>query len=216
MDPIERLQRIRSLFFDKPFSLGQQPLRYARQSDGNTLQAEEKQMVENAIWTYGDVLFASLHVVGSNNNLGRDSANDAEFQARDKANLVWLKTAFNEARIMSAKAVVLIFHANPRFGKQKARTGQKSGFRAFLTLLPELVKEFQRPVLMVHGDTHQLVIDRPFLDRDDNLVRNAIRLEIMGAPDVGAVEVRVDTGTDAVFSFTPFYAPVLAPEVSDR
>ena len=64
-DPIERLAKIRSMFFPKAVSRGQQTLSVTRQSDVSAFT----QMVENARWVTQYILFVTVHVVGSNNNL---------------------------------------------------------------------------------------------------------------------------------------------------
>ncbi|MGZ9156368.1 MAG: hypothetical protein ACXW6J_24030, partial [Candidatus Binatia bacterium] len=53
---------------------------------------------ENARWTFNDILFVTIHTVGSNNNLGRTREMDAEYAERNAANLAWLKESFDLAR----------------------------------------------------------------------------------------------------------------------
>lgn len=56
------------------------------------------------------VLFATLHSVGSNNNLeSRDIAANREFFERDAANVAWITTRFEQARMQQASAVVVAF-----------------------------------------------------------------------------------------------------------
>ena len=70
---------------------------------------------ENVRWAVKSVMFAGLHIVGSNNNLGRTPAGDAEYAARNAANLTWLAGTFERARAEGHKAVMLIIQANPDF-----------------------------------------------------------------------------------------------------
>jgi hypothetical protein len=70
---------------------------------------------ENVRWTYGDVMFVTLHVIGSNNNLGRTPEMDAEYAERNAANLAWLRQAFDVAKRNGSKAIMIIAQANPRF-----------------------------------------------------------------------------------------------------
>ena len=44
------------------------------------------------------VTFATLHIVGSNDNFGRTPEMDAEHIERKAANMVWMKQAFAAAR----------------------------------------------------------------------------------------------------------------------
>jgi hypothetical protein len=58
---------------------------------------------ENVRWTYGGVLFTTLHVIGSNNNLGRTPVMDAEYAERTAANLAWMREAFDLATAAEAR-----------------------------------------------------------------------------------------------------------------
>jgi len=60
MDPPERLAALRRTFFSSDEGRGSAPLRLERQTPGYP---------ENARWRYGDVTFATLHVVGSHDDL---------------------------------------------------------------------------------------------------------------------------------------------------
>ena len=110
-DPLERLAKLRRMFFQGNRSLGRHTMPLIRQSK-DTRYAKFR---ENARWTYGDVVFVTLHVVGSNNNLGRTPAMDAEYVERTAVDLAWMRTAFELARRSGSKAVMIIAQANPRF-----------------------------------------------------------------------------------------------------
>lgn len=110
-DPRERLAVLREMFFTAPESLGRDPIALERQAD---VSATHKAMVENARWRIGDVMFATAHVVGSNN--GRRSGDApaiAEYARRNAANLEWISGLFDDARRARATAVVLAFQADP-------------------------------------------------------------------------------------------------------
>lgn len=57
-------------------SLGRTRLRFAQQS----ADPAHRKSVENVRWTHSNVLFATLHIVGSNNNLQRDRAAPFDFR----------------------------------------------------------------------------------------------------------------------------------------
>src|SRR5262245_9671897 len=124
-DPLERLAKIRAMFFAHPqSSLGRRRLDV-------TTQAAEPQFakyVENVRWERAGVVLATLHVVGSNNNLQRDRAAVNEYIERNAANLAWIEAAFSRARAINAKGVVLAFQAHPRFEREPPDTDQRSGF----------------------------------------------------------------------------------------
>jgi hypothetical protein len=98
-DPLERLTKLRQMFFQGDQSLGLRTIRLTRQSE-DTRYAKFR---ENVRWTYGDVLFVSLHIVGSNDNLGRTPQMDAEHKERAAANLAWMRQAFELAKRSEAK-----------------------------------------------------------------------------------------------------------------
>lgn len=111
VDPLERLARLRAVFFPTADSLGQRKTTL-------TVQAAEPKYVnyvENRLWTHAGVLFITVHNVGSNNNWGRTPEMDAEYTDRNAANLTWLTQAFERAQKEQARAVVLFTQANPQF-----------------------------------------------------------------------------------------------------
>jgi hypothetical protein len=59
-DPLERLQKLRKLFFADGYSLGQNRIALARQSAAYP---------EHARWAHQGILFATLNVPGGNNNM---------------------------------------------------------------------------------------------------------------------------------------------------
>jgi hypothetical protein len=93
-DPLERLAFLRGLFFPDDQSLGARTMTLERQS-ANPAYADYP---ENVRWVVKNVMFAGLHIVGSNNNLGRTATADAEYAARNAANLAWLAGTFARAR----------------------------------------------------------------------------------------------------------------------
>ena len=82
-DPLERLAKLRALFFPTDQSLGRRTMTLERQSEDPAFALYR----ENVRWVMHGVLFVGLHIVGSNNNLGRTPAGDAEYAARNAANL---------------------------------------------------------------------------------------------------------------------------------
>ena len=196
-DPLERLAALRQRFFKPGASLGQQPMPVQNQS---TVAAPFARYVENVRWVHQGVMFATVHIVGSNNNLeSRDMAATREFFERDAANVAWIKATFEQARLQQATAVVLAFQADVLENKTLWEDFPGwSGFRTSVgeTLLP-LANSWGKPVLVVHGDSHQFRLDQPF-KLDKKPLNNVTRLIVPGASDVRAVKVTVK---DASFSF---------------
>lgn len=196
-DPLERLAALRQRFYTPGRSLGQQPLALQNQSD---VMPTHGRYVENQRWMHQGTLFATLHMVASNNNFEtRDLAAVQEFFERDAANVAWIEATFEQARQRQASALVLAFQADVF----ETRTAWEdfpawSGFRKSMadTLLP-LARRWGKPVLVVHGDSHLFKIDQPF-QLDKKPLTNVTRLIVPGASDVRAVKVTVQ---GAAFSF---------------
>ena len=87
---LERLAKVRRLFFPTRASLGDRPMTLDRQGDS----ADFPDLVENSRWNYGGFLFATFHVTGGNNNLGRGPATDAEYKGRNRGNVAWMDETF--------------------------------------------------------------------------------------------------------------------------
>lgn len=190
-DPVERLLAIRRIFFSTSATLGGAPRDVAVQSPS---------FPENRSWRQNDVLFATVHIVGSNNNI----AIPEEFRAREAADIAWIKAAYAEARATNAKALVLAYQAelfaDPRPDDGFANTRAAIADEAAKTVIP---------VLLVHGDAHRFVVDRPFYratsDGRTYVGANVFRLQTFGAPEMGAVIVRYTNASAAPFSFEPLY-----------
>ena len=198
-DPIERLSTLREMFFFNETSLGQKPLRLVSQAQ---LQQNNSEYVENKRWVHDDVLFVTLHIVGSNNNFeARSPEATSEFFERDAANIAWIRAAFDLAQQKNYKAIVFAFQANVFISRSMWEDYPAwSGFRNSIghTLLP-LAQDWAKPVLLINGDGHQYRFDQPYKLKDQ-VLSNVTRLEVPGASDVRAVNVTVDLTREKVFS----------------
>lgn len=203
-DPLERLAALRRTFFRPGQSLGQLPMPVENQSSAMPAHAK---FIENQRWHVQGVTFATLHMVGSNNNLeARDLASAAEFFERDAANVAWLEAAFQAARERESRAIVIAFQADV-FETRSAFEAFPgwSGFKRAVedTLLP-LASQWGKPVLVIHGDSHQFRIDQPFAIKN-RVLKNVTRLIVPGAADVRAV--RIDVQPSGAFAFELIQAP---------
>jgi hypothetical protein len=195
-DPLERLAQVRKIFFGTDSSLGQRTIALERQSSDPKFSAYR----ENVRWIYGPVLFVGLHVVGSNNNLGRTAAMDAEFKARSQANLAWLKSAFAITKAKNLSGLMLVIQADPGF---ELPPNQRTGFNAFLDALRQEVVQLDKPVVLVHGDSHAFRIDKPLMDDRGRRILNFTRVETFGTPDVHWVKATIDLSDPTLFQFEP-------------
>jgi hypothetical protein len=197
-DPRERLARVRAVFYGDPGVLRLDRLGVVRGAG-----ADAADYPENYAFISGGVLFATLHVVGSNNGSAPDDpAAEAEFEARDAANVRLLRQAATLARERDAAAMVIIFHANPQF--EKARPAR--GFVRLRRALVELMSAYPGPVLAIHGDTHRFKHDRPLIDpATGEPFERFVRTEVPGSPVVGGVWVSVDPQGEEPFGVSEMY-----------
>jgi hypothetical protein len=159
--------------------------------------------VENVMFRKHNVMFATVHVVGSNNDLAPWSgkyADDScasprgaridEFERREAAALAWIDEIFAAAG--DARGVFLMIQANPYNPPTPPCTA--SGFTGFLEHLEDAALEYGRPVVLAHGDDHFFFVDQPL----PNVFFS--RVQTYGENVVHWVKVHVDPKSSSVFS----------------
>jgi len=215
-DSLERLSKVREVFIQGERSLGQRTMPLARQSN----DPRYAKFRENARWTRGGVVFVTLNIPGSNNNLGRTPEMDAEYAERNAADIEWMRQAFQYAKQNDSRAIMILIQANPRFEETwpASRRGafgiapppkKPSGYTEFLQALQREVLDYDKPVVLVHGDTHYFRVDRPMILDDKSGagrgrgVENFTRVELFGYPEAHWVRATVDPADPNVFSFRP-------------
>lgn len=211
-DPIGSLALVRRIFFAKPESLGRRAMPLVRQSD-----VSDDPMPENTRWEKDGVVFATVDVPGSGNGFTlNDEVRAKEAIARNKANVDWIKAAFAEAQAKNAKAVVIAMQASlfvagrgDNFTGRELRGGQEGPYYWVAFAIRDYAAKFGKPVLVINGDFHDFIVDRPFMvsqgEAKPPLYANITRLQVFGAPELKAVKVHVDTDTPWVFGFEPLY-----------
>ncbi len=152
------------------------------------------------------MLFVTANIPGSRNGANPHSkAALDEFYQRNRANVAWINDSFRVAINGDYKAVVLAIHAE-MFESDPYWLGvYGDGIQA----LKEGGRHFGKPVLLINGDYHKLLIDRPLLkdngeDKPAELT-NITRLRVNGAPEIRAVRVSVQPDTPWVFGFQPLF-----------
>jgi hypothetical protein len=197
-DPIERLQRLREIFFADDESLGRRRLTAESQRACVPSPAECgcNAHPENRAWSVAPIRFVTLNVTGSDNNQGWDAANDRETRCRNEANRQWLESAVQAGMAPDVRALVVMVQANPWWILHTAHV-----FDGFLAQLKASEARLRKPLLFVHGDTHQYRLDNPFVDAAGNPIAGITRLETWGSPFVGWVRVTVDPSKSDLFSF---------------
>jgi hypothetical protein len=214
-DPFERLAKLRQMFFPGDRSLGRRTMRLTRQSE----DPRHARFRENVRWSHGGALFITLHVIGSNNNLGRTPVMDAEYAERTAANLAWMREAFALATRRGSRGIMIVAQANPRFettwppemqqrymlaglGFNSPEARRATGFDEFLAALEKETVAFGKPVVYVHGDSHLFRVDKPLVgSRSRRIIENFTRVETFGHPYAHWVRGIIDSRDPNVFSF---------------
>ncbi len=193
-DPLERLDRLRQVFYADTMSLGQDRIRLERQSDDPDTAAAFRAYRENVRWIAGGVLFIGLNIPGSNDNFGRTPQMDAEHAQRGRANAAWLAQGFELAKKKDYAAVFMFIQANPDFDlSYLRRLNRADGYAAFKKELLAQTLAFGKPVVLVHGDTHRYRVDQPLYDPATlKRVEQFTRIESFGSPFVDWIKVGVD------------------------
>ena len=119
---IERLNRLRELFYAEPQSLGEHKLALTRQSTSPRFHS----YAENAHWSVGKVLYAVLNLPANNNHYLTEAGRNSEYEDRLVANRFWLNRLFAIAKRDKLEAIVLFAE-----GDLKALS-QPTGLRALL------------------------------------------------------------------------------------
>ncbi len=204
-DVLDRLDYIRRTYFDRPErSFGKTGLALTHQGDEG--------FPENARLMLDGVMIVTAHVVGSNNGFEPRSLDAvAEFFRRDAANIAWLERGFDAAEAQEAEALILAFHAD-MFEFDFGETGpgkwlRHSGFRTFGKALRKRAGDFDKPVLLIFGDSHRHRVFRPFPKKAPNVTA----LEVFGADEMHAVEVSAHRapGMPLRFKIKPLLNPAL-------
>ena len=169
--------------------------------------------VENQLWFESSVAFATVHVVGSNNNLapwfGDDTTGThmddpvrrtAEVAARNAANIDWLEQTFALARTAQRRRRGHHHAGRHLDGRRRQRV------RQHLQKLADLARAFVKPVLVVQGDTHVYKTDMPLAAGDPihgvtQPVPNLTRVVVQGETTSEWLRLHVDPAAPAVFSW---------------
>ena len=184
MDPIERLGKLREMFFAQDESLGitRLPLDTQRQQG----------YPENARWTKEGVVFATLNAPGPSDNLPYDvdHATTPEAGPRRRANIAWLRQAFQYAEAINAPAVMIIWQVDPWQPKFRRTWDYLMDWADDPAVpdsvgpeLKQLTLAFGKPVVLVHGDSHTFQT-LPNGDRAPYIDKGGYRNQTTGAMDL--------------------------------
>ena len=221
-DPLERLDHERQVFYPTDQTLGQHTMTVQRESD----EAGYEPYRENARWVEGPVMFITLNVQGSNDNLPHAGVDGetrpaseiarmtAEHQQREAANVHWLSESYVMATRLGLKGVLVDWQADPNFNnEQKLQPAQYDGFNEIVPELRKQVLAFPGQSALVHGDSHYFKEDKPLNYDNGQVIAKFTRVETFGAGNTHWVALTVDPHDPNLFEFSPRIVPA---NVNDR
>lgn len=222
-DPMTRLSLVRSNFFQNTqgyIQLGQQQL------PSSSPIIHDVNYPEMQIFTYRGITVIIPHVPGSANNSPVASptfktyndtpvdGNEAEYKARDAANVAWINKGFAIASENSSLGVIVVVQANMDWEgyARDAASPNNENSAAFANVKQALLTNtlaFKRPVLLQNGDEHWYQVDMPMnetagklIEKDKGtLVENFTRVQTFGSGQNHWVELIVDPTDPNLWSF---------------
>lgn len=211
-DSSDRLAYLRRLSYPTDRSLGQRTMRLTRQS---------KDYPENVRWQKDDVTFIALNLPGSDNNFslgGKDgpaAEGQAEYAARNAANLAWIREGFAQAKRDRSRGVAIFVQAD--------MWEESSTLTHFADTKRELFTQttgFRGQVLLVDGDSHHFVVDKPLTDyattnaaglAGPNTVENFTRTTGFGEDQNHWTSITVDPRDPNLFAVHQHVVPANVP-----
>jgi hypothetical protein len=201
-DSDDRLAYERTLFYPTDRSLGRRTIPQIRQSAAYP---------ENVRWSWGPVTFIGLNIPGSDNNFADGGKNgpaaqgQAEYAARNAANLAWLRAGFAAAKAAHSRSVMIVIQADmwdptatvTHFADTKAELARQS-------------IAFDGKVVLVNGDSHSFEMDKPLTDAattnaaglpGPNVIENFTRVTTFGEAQNHWVSATIDGNDPDVFTF---------------
>lgn len=150
---IERLNRLRELYFGDASSLGARKLAVTRQS----ATAKFRSYAENAHWVVGKVLYATVNLPANNNHFRPEAGRNSEYEDRLVANRFWLNRLFALAKRDHLDAVVLFSEGDVKAQDQPTGLGallaraseRQDGFAEPRRQIAQLAQKFKGSVLLV-------------------------------------------------------------------
>ena len=200
-NPLDRLDYIRNTYFNEPDkSLGKTSLSLMHQGGEG--------YPENARFHVGGIGFISAHIVGSNNGFEpREMAAIDEFFSRSLASTRWIEQSFG--MFASSEMIVLAIHADMfefdfnMFGNEVWL--RHSGIGQFGMALKRLASDFDKPVLLLFGDSHRHRVFNSFPKTAPNITG----IEVYGYPDMDAIEITLNSSAVPPFRVETIRNPLL-------
>jgi hypothetical protein len=168
-NPLERLDKLREVFFDAPGKTLGATMPVKSQADLG--------LPENVRFTRNRVAFSVVDIQGSNNSLlpwtgigetAVTAEQQAEVDHRTKAVLEQVRETFSDARSRNDRAVVLMTQADmfdpSQLEAATANPASVSGFREIAATIVEETNRFDGPVYLINGDSHVYAENQPLAE----------------------------------------------------
>jgi hypothetical protein len=97
---------------------------------------------------------------------------------RNEANIAWMRDTFAQAQKRGDLGVVFAMQADTFYATGKE--ADSTGFKSWLAAFQEEVIRWNKPVLLIQGDTHVLKIDHPMTTADGARVDQLTRVVVQG------------------------------------
>jgi hypothetical protein len=153
---IDRLNRLREVFFSDDMSQGEHKLALSRLS----ASASFRSYAENAQWEHGRVLFATINLPANNNHFRPEAGRNSEFEDRMVANRSWLKRLFATAEHRKLAGLVLFSDGNAGVLTNRkplsAINTKQDGFAETRRQIRALAKKFPGQVLLIDTETEAM------------------------------------------------------------
>ncbi|MFS2004084.1 hypothetical protein ACEN9F_10710 [Duganella sp. CT11-25] len=194
---IERLNRLRELFYGDGESLGARRIPLTRLSS----TAKFRSYAENAHWEYGKVLFATVNLPANNNHYRPEAGRNSEYEDRLVANRAWLHRLFTLATRQKMQGLVLFsdgdvgLQADEGFSLLPSFQSRQDGFAEPRRQIKAMAEKFKGKVLLIDAQNSAAAAttgSEPAIQWRDNV----------GHLSLGAewAEVRVAPGAATLFS----------------
>jgi hypothetical protein len=152
---VDRLNRIREVFYGEPNSLGAHPLALTRQS----MSPRFRSYAENSHWSVGKVLYATVNLPANNNHYVNEAGRNNEFEDRLVANRFWVNRLFAIAKRDKLEGVVLFSEGDVKALSQptglrallRRAVSDNDGFAEPRRQIMTLAQKFTGKVLLVDG-----------------------------------------------------------------
>lgn len=221
-DPNNRLALVRSTYFQNSdgsyITLGGSSSRYAITRDTTYPELQ--------MFSWKGITYIVPHVPGSANNSAvatptfktyNDKAtdgDDAEYKARDAANIAWINKGFEKAKADNSVGVIILIQANmdwEGYLRDLAAPNNENTAAYAATkqaILTNTIK-FGKPVLLQNGDEHWYQVDMPMnetagklVEKDKgSLVENFTRVQTFGSGFNHWVELIIDPRSANLWTF---------------